>query len=116
MDGEIKDLIPIFGMAFVGLLFYFEFRGKQLKIKEKLALIEKGLDPSLMDSKAKNKQNTNNQYSYKIGLLLIGVALGVMMGYLLNLSLGVPNFVAYSSMILVFCGITLVYFHKSKTE
>ena len=113
MFGMIKDLdlVPIFGMVFVGWLIYLDYRKKQIKNKEKIALIEKGIDPSLIDSKPKNQQN-----SFKIGLLLLGTALGVFVGYLLNLTLGVPNFVAYSTMILVICGVILVYFHKSKTE
>ena len=105
------NLVPIFGMVFVGWLFYLDYRNRQIKNKEKSALIEKGIDPSLFDSKQKNQLS-----SLKIGLLLIGIALGVLVGFILNLTLGVPNFVAYSTMILIICGIMLVYFHKSKTE
>ena len=104
-------IVPIFGMVFVGWLFFLDYRNKQMKNREKVALIEKGIDPSQFDSKPKNQQS-----SLKIGLLLIGSALGVVGGYILNLTLGVPNFVAYSAMILVICGIVLVYFHKLKTE
>jgi F0F1-type ATP synthase assembly protein I len=110
------NFMPIFGMIFVGWLFYLKFREKQIKNQEKITLIEKGIDPSLIYSKAKDNQNKNHQNSLKIGLLLIGIALGVMVGYILNLTLHIPNFVAYSSMILVFCGILLIYFHLSKTE
>ena len=104
-------LVPIFGMGFASWALYLAYREKQLKNNEKIALIEKGMDPSLLDSKPKNQPN-----SFKIGLLLIGAALGILVGYILNLTLGIPNFVAYSTMILVICGIVLVYFHKSKTE
>jgi hypothetical protein len=79
-------LVPIFRMEFLIMLSYLQFREKQLK-KRKIALIEKEMDPSLLDSKPRYKQNTNNQNSYKIGLLLIVVALGVMFGYILNLIL-----------------------------
>ena len=118
MFGIIKDLnfVPIFGMIFVGWLFYLKFREKQIKTQEKITLIEKGMDPSLVYSKSKDNQNKNHQNNLKIGLLLIGIALGVMVGYILSLTLGIPDFVAYSSMILVFCGILLIYFHISKTE
>ncbi len=114
MFGTIEGLgliVPIIGMVFVGWLFYLDNKDKQIKNKEKSALIEKGFDPSLLDSRPKNQQN-----NLKTGLLLIGVALGVLVGYILNLTLGVPNFVAYSTMILVICGIILVFFHKSKTD
>jgi uncharacterized membrane protein YgaE (UPF0421/DUF939 family) len=69
------------------------------------------MDPSLLDRKQNNQPN-----SFKIGLLLIGVALGILAGYILNLTLGVPDFVSYSIMILVICGVMLLFFHKSKTE
>ena len=114
MFGTINGLgllIPIFGMAFVGWLVYLDYKDKQTKNREKSALIEKGIDPALFDSKPKN-----HQHSLKIGLLLIGVALGVLVGYILNLTLDIPNFVAYSTMILVICGIILIFFHKSKTD
>jgi predicted permease len=118
MFGIFNDLnfVPIFGMIFVGWLFYLQFREKQIKNQEKISLIEKGIDPSLVFSKIKDNQNKNHPDSFKIGLLLIGIALGVMVGYILNLTLGIPDFVAYSTMILVFCGILLIYFHKSGTE
>lgn len=104
-------IVPIFGMIFVGWLFYLKFREKQIKNQEKITLIEKGMDPSLLDRKPNNQPN-----NLKIGLLLIGVALGILAGYILNLTLGVPDFVAYSIMILVICGVMLLFFHKSKTE
>jgi len=111
MGANMQYIVPIFGMAFVGWFLYLDYRDKQIKIKERSALIEKGIDPTLFDSKQKNKQD-----SFKIGLILIGIALGVLLGYILNLTLGIPDFVAYSTMILIICGIMLIYFHKSKTE
>jgi len=97
-------IVPIFGMIFFGWFFYLRFR-------EKIALIEKGMDPSLIDPKPNSRPS-----SFKIGLLLIGAALGILFGYIINLTFGIPNFVAYSSMIFIICGILLIYFHKSKTE
>ena len=111
MNGNIMYIVPIFGMGFVGWLFYLKFREQQTKNQEKIALIEKWMDPSLIDPKPNNQPN-----SFKTGLLLIGAALGILVGYIVNLTLGIPNFVAYSTMILVICGILLIYFHKSKTE
>jgi F0F1-type ATP synthase assembly protein I len=120
MFGIIKDLgsnvVPIFGMVFVSFMLYLKYKGKQEKNKEKIALIEKGIDPILLDSKPKNQQNKNQRNSFKIGLLLIGAALGILVGYILNLTLGIPDFVAYSAMILVICGSILVYSHNLKTD
>jgi hypothetical protein len=104
MNGNIMYIVPIFGMIFVGWLFYLKFR-------EKVAIIEKGMDPSHLDPKPNSQPS-----SFKIGLLLIGAALGILFGYIINLTFGIPNFVAYSTMIFIICGILLIYFHKSKTE
>jgi hypothetical protein len=68
----IKDLgstvVPIFGMVFVSFMIYLQYKEKKEKDKEKIALIEKGLDPSLLDSKIKNQQNKNQLSSFKIGV------------------------------------------------
>jgi hypothetical protein len=111
MNGNFMYVMPIFGMGFVSWLFYLKYREAQTINHEKAALIEKGIDPSHLNPKPKNQPS-----SFKIGLLFIGAALGLMFGYIINLTLGIPNFVAYSSMILIICGILLVFFHKSKTE
>jgi len=116
MDAKLIDAIqePIMGLLGLGLCFFsilIIYRAIKLKNQEKLALIEKGMDPTLADSKPKNQQN-----NLKNGLMLIGIALGVLCGYILNLTIDIPNFVAYSTMILIFCGIILVYIHKSKKD
>lgn len=116
MDANLIDTIqePIMGLVALGLSFmalFIFYRAIKLKNQEKLALIEKGMDPTLADSKPKSQQS-----NLKTGLMLIGIALGVLCGYILNLTLDIPNFVAYSTMILIICGILLVYFHKSKRE
>lgn len=104
------DLVPIFGMIFVGWAIYLRYQRRQLNHKEKIDLIEKGMDPSL----ANEPMYYSN--SYKNGLLLIGAAFGILTGYIINLKLGIPDFIAYACPILLFCGILLVYFHKSQTK
>jgi len=111
MEANTMYIVPIFGMIFVGWWFYLKYRENQINNQEKITLIEKGMDPTLLDTKS-NYQPSN----FKIGLLLIGTAIGILAGYILNLKLGIPNFVAYSIMILVICGIILVFYHKSKTK
>ena len=97
-------IVPIFGMIFFGWLFYLRYR-------EKVALIAKGMDPSHLDPKPNSQPG-----SLKYGLLLIGTALGILSGYIVNLTFGIPNLVAYSTMIFIICGILLIFFHKSKTK
>lgn len=116
MNTELIDAIqePIMGLLGLGLSFmalFIIYRAFQFKNREKLALIEKGMDPTLAD--AKPKQNQNN---LKHGLMLIGIGLGVAIGYVLNLLFEIPNYVSYSTSILFSCGILLVYFHQSSRD
>jgi len=106
-----ETLMGLLGFGLSFMVLFIIYRAVQLTNKVKLNLIEKGMDPSLAHAKPAKKQN-----NFKIGLLLIGVALGILAGYLINLTLGLPDFVAYSSMILIFCGGLLVYIHKSSID
>lgn len=116
MNTNFIDAIQELIMGFLGLgLCFFSilvfYRAIKLKNQEKMALIAKGMDPTLADSKPISPSN-----NLKNGLMLIGIALGVLLGYILNLTFGIPNFVAYSSMVLIICGILLVFVHKSKKD
>ncbi|MGK7396470.1 MAG: DUF6249 domain-containing protein [Candidatus Cyclobacteriaceae bacterium M3_2C_046] len=115
MDLEMMNQLQEFVLGFLGIglsfmALFIIYKAIQLKNQEKMALIEKGMEPSLADVKPKSTAN-----NFKIGLMLIGIALGVVFGYLLHIILLVPEFVSYSTMILVFCGGLLIYFHKSES-
>jgi len=76
--------------------------------KERMSVIERGLDP---DKYLCNKISTGQ--SLKYGLLLIGVALGILIGNILSVSesfVDVPE-AAYFSMIFLFGGLALVISH-----
>ena len=75
--------------------------------KERMSLINKGADASVFFDKK------GTDYSLKYGLLLVGVALGILMGNILS---NMPSFeyvqeAAYFSMIFLFGGISLVIYH-----
>jgi hypothetical protein len=113
MDAKIIDTIQesLFGLLGIGLSFmalFIIYKAIQMKNKERLALIEKGMDPSLAEA----KPNSNRLNNLKNGLLLIGIVAGVISGYLLNITLNIPNIIAYSVMIFIFCGVLLLYFHN----
>ncbi len=76
--------------------------------KERMAIIERGLDPKkYLDNK------TSRDLSLKYGLLLIGVALGILIGNILSVTesfIDVPE-AAYFSMIFLFGGLALVINH-----
>mgnify|MGYP006302449011 CR=1 FL=1 len=100
----MKDdlLIPISFFAAVVLSLYFYFRARN---KERLAMIEKGTDLDI----SKMKWGTNNSYwPMKTGLFFIGIAFGLLAGYLLESILEIEEGIAYLSMVFLFGGIALV--------
>jgi hypothetical protein len=108
---QVEILIPLgfFAVVFASLYVYLTTRNK-----ERLALIEKGASPELF----KTKSTAGNGFgSFKLGLFFIGVALGIVSGYLLTQS-GMNEEAAYFSMIFLFGGIGLVvsYLLQKKLE
>ena len=102
-------LIPLgfFALVFGTLYIYFTTRNK-----ERLALIEKGADPALFKS---NADGNSGHGTFKLGLFLVGISLGILCGYFLT-QRGMGEKPAYFSMIFLFGGIALVvsYFMQKK--
>jgi len=73
--------------------------------KEKMALIEKGADPTLF----KRQQWKFSQYNvFKYGLLLVGIAVGIVIaGIMAEIHL-INDVAAYFSSILFFGGLALI--------
>ena len=94
-------LMVIFG-AILGIVYL------GIRKKERMAMLERGVDASIFYSK-----NNKSDFSLKYGLLLVGVALGILLGNVLS---DMPSFVevpeaAYFSMIFLFGGSSLVIYH-----
>jgi len=96
--------LSIFGILYV----FFTTRNK-----ERLAMIEKGADPSVFKS-----PNFLRRTTLRLGMFLIGIALGILFGNILESSNLLKEEVAYFSMIFMFSGLSLimyyVIFEKSK--
>jgi len=107
-----EPMMAYLGISINFVVLFIIYKVLKMRSKERLSLIEKGMDPSL----ARPKLDKNPLNYLKYGLLLIGMALGVVSGYLLNLFFDIPEFVAYSAMILLFCGLLLLYFYKSNNH
>jgi hypothetical protein len=92
----------------VAIIFGFTYGVIQLLVrrKERMALIEKGIDASLLVSK-----KDFNFYALKLGLLFIGVAIGLIIGATLVETTTLNNEAAYFSMIFLFGGIGLLVSH-----
>ena len=97
----MEALVPIsmFAVLFGIMYIYFTTRNK-----ERLAMIEKGVDAKLFTSK-------RNRAGIKLGLLGIGVAIGILMGQLIVHSTSMDEEPAVMSMIFLFAGAGLVIEH-----
>ena len=95
----IAIMIPI--VAIVGAFTMIIYL-RRYENTERMAMIEKGVDPTLFTK----KQRTNSSGSLRASLLFIGAGLGLLIGYFLDRAYGMEE-VAYFSMIFVFGGIGL---------
>lgn len=74
MDAEM--LIPIvFFLSIAGVVYVF----LTTRHAERMAMIEKGADPSLFQSKPQAKS-----FFLKIGMLMVGVSIGTVLGYVFS--------------------------------
>ena len=88
-------LLVIFG--FIYAIVYLGVRRK-----ERMALLEKGTDPSVFH------QFKPGMAGMRYGLLLIGVAVGILAGNILDATTVLEEEVSYFSMIFLFGGMALV--------
>lgn len=109
MNEEI--IIPVSFFAFVFAMFYVYFTTRN---KERMAMIEKGTDPSVFKTNVK----VSNFLTLKFGLFFIGVAIGVLLGNILYDMTNLEGGTAYVSMIFLFGGLGLVagYWAQDKKE
>ena len=84
-------LIPIVLFISIFGIFYVFFTTRN---KERLAMIDKGADPAIFKS-----QYSFRRTSVRIGMFLVGVALGILMGNILESYTTLAEEVSYFSMI-----------------
>ncbi len=73
--------------------------------KERLALIEKGADASLFQTKKKVSSDL------KWGMLLLGIGVGILLGRIFAAYSNLGEEASYFSMISLFGGLSLVIYH-----
>ena len=96
--GEV--IIPIFIFAVIFGIFYVYITARN---KERMSMIDKGADASMFVTK-------RNYYAMtlKLGMLLVGVAIGILLGSIIDQYTTLPEEVGYFSMIFLFGGIALI--------
>ena len=115
VDVIIELIMPFLGIGLAFFALYIIFYAIKSEKKQKMAMIEKGMDPSLSGKKRETKRKPNH---LKNGILLMGLALGILMGYLLTEVGNMIAWVAYPSMILIFGGVALImnYYIERKSD
>lgn len=103
-------LIPIVAIVFTfGSVFGIMYVAIMTRNKERLALIEKGIDATIFETKPKKFQ------ILKWALLFIGVGIGIFLGAMLERA-GFPSEPAYFSLIFFFGGIGLLIAHIAEKK
>jgi len=99
-------LIPISFFLVVFGIFYLYLSTRN---KERLALIEKGVDASVFMKGIQQRTTTpfGKIFILNFALLLIGVGLGIFIGAILHYNLGIEEGVAYTGAIILMAGLGL---------
>ena len=92
-------LLVIFGFLY-GVIYL------NIRRKERMAMLDRGADPTLFQEPHREKI-----HSLRYGLFLIGIALGIFLGNILEEFTRLEPEVSYFSMIFLFGGIALVISH-----
>ena len=97
-------LVPLGAFAMVFGIFYLSITSRN---RERMALIERGADPTLFE----NKKRGYSSSSMRVGLFLFCIGVGIVMGYLISSGGGMDEGAAYPAMIFVFGGLALIFSH-----
>lgn len=98
MSTEFLIPISLFAMMF-GIVYVIVRR------KERLAMIEKGTDPSIFEN------GNKSPVSLKWGMLFVGIGVGILLGKIFAAYSCLGDEASMFSMICLFGGLSLVIFH-----
>ena len=103
----------IIWIAFFATIFGIIYVIRTAKQKERKALIEKGADASLFYSdNSKPLINWSwSKFTLKIGIFLMGIALGIFLGALISSVSNLPEPAVYFPMIFFCGGLSLVLYY-----
>ena len=100
---EVAILAIVFGSVFGIFYLFFSTRNK-----ERLALIEKGMEAKIFErGRRKGGASYSKIFILNLAVLLIGVGLGIFLGAIANYHLGLEEEVAYPGTIFLMAGVGL---------
>ncbi len=99
-------LVPIVLFIAIAVVLYIFIQARH---RERMAMIEKGYDASLLQADIRNR--TGKFGALKVGIASIGVGLGFLVGSILEATTTIDDDVAYFSMIALFGGIGLIIYY-----
>lgn len=91
---SISAFAGIFGIVYVFLM---------TRYRERMSMLDKGIDPSQFTFSNNSKPQT-----LKLGMFCVGIAIGILVGNLLDKNNWLDKPVAYLSMIFLFGGTSLI--------
>ncbi|MCY1634368.1 DUF6249 domain-containing protein [Marinifilum sp. D737] len=101
---DLTGLVAVLGFfGVIPLIIFLVHRHRERK-----ALIEKGMDISLLQGEKK----CSTLESLKYGIVLIGLAAGILIGNILDAFTRLNEEVSYFSMIFLFGGLALLIFYS----
>ncbi len=113
---DTKDLVPIvlFSGLFIMIIMISYFLNRR---KERMALIESGLNANIFERKEKKPQLAQ---SLKLGIVGFFMGIGLLIGDFIKNNSQINDAVSYLSMLLIFGGLGLLSFYivqsKMKTN
>ncbi len=111
----IVAIVSAFGFPIALLWVILEIRKINLRNRERMSLISQGIIP---EEEIQQKRNPNRFVSLRNGIVLIGIAVGILVGFAITEGMSLTEekaFWIYSSSILLFLGIGyLVYFFTTR--
>ena len=104
-------LVPL---GLFAMIFGIVYLGVTTRNRERMALIERGADPTLFET----RKRAYTGGSMKVGLFFFGIGVGVVVAYILSSAGGMDEDAAYPAMIFIFGGLALIvsYLWQRKQE
>lgn len=109
MDEIFRDFLVTF--IIVAALFGIVYVYYLTRHRERVIMMERGLDLADLSSGKRSKWN-----ALKFGILLAGLAIGILVGNILHEYFGLSDKVSFLSMILMFGGLGLIIYFLIETK